>query len=660
MQKGWVALCVAALAACESRSDVRDSAECDVDRDGHRSVLCGGADCDDGDPMAFPGAAEDCNGRDDDCDGVIDGPIRESGAPATVLPTARRPTWVWTIDGPDGLALAYGDAAEARFEIIDSIAPRRESSPLEPAAPVEVGRDATGRDRELAIRLGCPMRTFRQPRRECSRDVDCLDEICVAHPDGRSYCESRLAVAPMPEGCTSHASCDDTTFCNGTSFCRPEDPGLGDTRQCTFEVSEACPASDSCDEERNGCVEFAVSECSIAHLAVAPLGDGTWLAPFVSTSGCAAGVARLGYFAAEPREPAYRYPHRQILQRGDDRRTRSWTGLDVPDVYGGPLHCTGGSRPSGEPIGATGIAVATIEANPGAARRRPQGLVGWLAAPLCRGGTCLGDPGGSGPVDIELVGAWLEETSLARIAWVSTTSDGTPVRVGRAAAGITQPAIARVGDRYAVVYPRDGGGIAFHLVPALEDPSPSCPAAGSTCVRSEAPYETFVGLLGADRITPALSVPDASVRLEDRAVTGDVVVAIASADRGAIAWVENSSIGFATVTFGATDVSVGAPAMIGLRDGARELSIAHIETGVAAGSDRSGYVIVWSNASGTFATRFATDGSPIDPNAIRLGGTSLHPRAFLERSGDRPVVRVLAHADSGFVTFPGICEAPSY
>jgi len=45
----------------------------DADGDGHRDQACGGADCDDGDPQVRPGALEVCDGRDNDCDGAIDG-----------------------------------------------------------------------------------------------------------------------------------------------------------------------------------------------------------------------------------------------------------------------------------------------------------------------------------------------------------------------------------------------------------------------------------------------------------------------------------------------------------------------------------------------------------------------------------------------------------
>ncbi|MCA9542003.1 MAG: hypothetical protein KC620_24065, partial [Myxococcales bacterium] len=41
------------------------------DRDNDMFTACGG-DCDDRDPAVRPGAYDDCNRRDDDCDGRID------------------------------------------------------------------------------------------------------------------------------------------------------------------------------------------------------------------------------------------------------------------------------------------------------------------------------------------------------------------------------------------------------------------------------------------------------------------------------------------------------------------------------------------------------------------------------------------------------------
>jgi hypothetical protein len=53
----------------------------DLDADGDPTPQCGGGDCDDGDPTVFFGAAESCNGRDDDCDGEIDDGCEGSGGP---------------------------------------------------------------------------------------------------------------------------------------------------------------------------------------------------------------------------------------------------------------------------------------------------------------------------------------------------------------------------------------------------------------------------------------------------------------------------------------------------------------------------------------------------------------------------------------------------
>jgi hypothetical protein len=50
----------------------------DHDMDGYFDVALGGDDCDDTSGAVHPGATESCNGRDDDCDGVVD----EAGADA--------------------------------------------------------------------------------------------------------------------------------------------------------------------------------------------------------------------------------------------------------------------------------------------------------------------------------------------------------------------------------------------------------------------------------------------------------------------------------------------------------------------------------------------------------------------------------------------------
>jgi hypothetical protein len=66
----------AAGRSCESSTCDEATRACvlapiDADADGHAMFPCGD-DCDDSDPTVHPGAKETCNGRDDDCDGLVD------------------------------------------------------------------------------------------------------------------------------------------------------------------------------------------------------------------------------------------------------------------------------------------------------------------------------------------------------------------------------------------------------------------------------------------------------------------------------------------------------------------------------------------------------------------------------------------------------------
>lgn len=57
--------CDPALALC--RFSVLDN-----DGDGHGPIVCGGDDCNDADPTIFAGSTELCDGKDNDCNGIID------------------------------------------------------------------------------------------------------------------------------------------------------------------------------------------------------------------------------------------------------------------------------------------------------------------------------------------------------------------------------------------------------------------------------------------------------------------------------------------------------------------------------------------------------------------------------------------------------------
>jgi hypothetical protein len=61
-QAHWCVDCQCAPEGCDT----------DADGDGYLSTACGGQDCHDGDASVHPGAPEDCNAQDDDCDGLVD------------------------------------------------------------------------------------------------------------------------------------------------------------------------------------------------------------------------------------------------------------------------------------------------------------------------------------------------------------------------------------------------------------------------------------------------------------------------------------------------------------------------------------------------------------------------------------------------------------
>jgi len=97
----------------------------DGDGDGHRATRPGatpgaidacGDDCDDGDRAVHPGAAEVCNGRDDDCNGVIDdgATLRAEGEPVLVSEVATAPS------GPGGLAWTGASYAASHWGYSDS------------------------------------------------------------------------------------------------------------------------------------------------------------------------------------------------------------------------------------------------------------------------------------------------------------------------------------------------------------------------------------------------------------------------------------------------------------------------------------------------------------------------------------------------------------
>jgi alpha-tubulin suppressor-like RCC1 family protein len=148
-----------ATEVCNGRDDdcngLLDAPLEDRDRDGHGAPECGGDDCDDVSASAWPGAPELCNGRDDDCDGasVFDEIDRDGdGSPPSTACTL--PGLSWDCDdrvrdvGPSALELCNGRDDDCDASVDEGLTGCVTN---DPAVEVEVGtsfacaRRASGR-----------------------------------------------------------------------------------------------------------------------------------------------------------------------------------------------------------------------------------------------------------------------------------------------------------------------------------------------------------------------------------------------------------------------------------------------------------------------------------------------------------------------------------
>jgi hypothetical protein len=180
------------------------------DRDADRVV--GAYDCDDRNATVFPGAAEICDGLDNDCDGVVDGPV----------PVAA-PTWFADDDGDD-----FGRAGT---EVVACVAPARHTDgagDCDDADP-DVNPDADERCNGVDD--------------DCDRAVDGADSVDLlvwyadADEDGRGATSPSIAACEPPG----------PGFVLTPGDCGDDDPTVGPGQP------EACDALDrDCDGDPFG------------------------------------------------------------------------------------------------------------------------------------------------------------------------------------------------------------------------------------------------------------------------------------------------------------------------------------------------------------------------------------------------------------------------
>jgi hypothetical protein len=284
----------------------------DADEDGVR--VCEN-DCDDADPTVSPGRIERCNGRDDDCNGLVDEPFEANLGAGCAVGTGRCEVFGTTICAPDGLltvcdanaALPGEETCDGTDEDCDGSVDEALEDCCEP-----------GEDRACGSALGIcrPGLQTCSPERRWS--------TCDAIPPGVEVCN---ALDDDCDGVTDEGTlnacgaCGDVPpdFCDGLdNDCDGViDPGYGVDDACQVGIG-ACrragfivctPAGDAACSARegvptleacNGLDDDCDGETDEGLLDMGPCTVGTGICQSVGISSCAAGAA---FCAALPGPP---------------------------------------------------------------------------------------------------------------------------------------------------------------------------------------------------------------------------------------------------------------------------------------------------------------------------------------------------------------------
>lgn len=639
----------------------------DVDGDGHVAQQCGGDDCDDLEPLAFVAGVEICDAVDNDCNGLVDDVRAIPQAPVTIVDALGAPEYVRFGPTSGGIGVVWGKATAApQFEIVSSARPLA----LGPGLGTRTNVNPVEALMHAALADGCPEARVLPNEVPCDAMGRCPSgRACVTAPDSRRICEVPVVPRdPMrPGDCTTHAACSNGSYCDGIELCDPRSP-LSNMMGCRPSDTPGSPCAaargEVCDSALNACVDYDVRACAIADIAIGAAGE-EWLATPITTDAFCEGRVRPAYFENQQAMPPERTPGRFLTMRGDAQLSTSWLGIDLE---ADPV-CTGRSRPTADPRGAAGIALATLASNPGAERRRPQALAGWLAAPVCRG---VGRCADTAPVALEAIGLWFEEGSAGGtpIAWVNASRDGQPIVIARAVHG-TAPSVAAweagsSGAGFLVAWAAADGAHA-RVVGAMDEPAPICGVGppASPCLDPTKPYNTGGFTAGARRTTQDLA-PAGELHLAGEMPRGNVSIAVGATGVDVLlAWAETAAVVVARARLDPAPLTIAERDIMRVpANDPRDVSVVHLAENVAqegamleggsVGADETGgFAIAWIDRDSTWVVRTsdALD-RMLSPGPVAVGPPIDTARAFVDGDGR---ARLLARSGDSLVLFPSLC-----
>lgn len=631
----------------------------DRDRDGDVSLACGGTDCDDLDGAVSGAATERCDGRDNDCNGVIDDAtdqpaeravvvLADVGSPeaVTIAPALDDGVLIaWRTAGVTSLARVTDLSPTAELDLVTTTNADRAGSPVLDAETTE----------------GCPIPSVLSlAPTPCGAGDVCPGSLsCVTGPEGERICESAVVPrdVPLPSDCATHAECQDDVTCNGLERCDPRSP-LSDPLTGCRSAPPPCAAPAVCDEALAACTDASVGSCRIDDVAFAASAASTWMAVTIDALDCATGALRVGALSTASTPVSLRY-------WGDARVSTAWPAVAL-DADG----CSGAE----DLLGASRAAIAVLPAQPASGRDLPEALAAFRAEPYCEAGACAA----SAPVAI--LGLWHERSAATDdvITWTNASDDGLPVVLPTASTGerlaLSTYAVGSGASRRAgyVLGYAASGGVALALVPALGAPHPSCLESGPPCLDRQPGPDGVLGTAddpaAESRLDPALpprtssalAAPRAELLDEPTAIT-DVALAVGAGEGVPllVVWATATELVLAPLE----DDPVAGLLTEGARTrmpmaGVRELHVGYVPEGIGAGEGAAngGWVVTWASDEGTFALRLDADAGMIGSGVVQLDALpSASPQAYLDREGTTARVRVVAHRGDAFVAYPSVC-----
>jgi hypothetical protein len=249
----------AGLPACiwvsDADVDGRYAELADADSDGYQDVAYGGDDCDDGDPAIHPGAAELCNGVDDDCSGSADDELKAPWYPdddgdgygdAGGMSLTCAPTSGMVDNGDDcddGDAGVFPGADEYCNGVDDDCDDEVDEDDAEDAATFYEDGDGDGYGDVASFAIACDAPTGFVDNAE-----DCDDADAAVFPGADEYCNG------VDDDCDD-ATDEDDALDAAIWYADDDDDGYGDpdstTTACSVPSGYTDDASD-CDDANDG------------------------------------------------------------------------------------------------------------------------------------------------------------------------------------------------------------------------------------------------------------------------------------------------------------------------------------------------------------------------------------------------------------------------